>query len=114
MYFGRSIAHIFIEIFKGIKPSSTNSDSAIAIIHSIDRIDVNGDYCPENCRWGTLEEQNNNKTNNKYLEYDGEKLTIPQWSRKLGISRHVIYSRISAGWTTERIILQPVQKQSHR
>ena len=83
-------------------------------IHSIDRIDVNGDYCPENCRWGTLEEQNNNKTNNKYLEYDGEKLTIPQWSRKLGISRHVIYSRISAGWTTERIILQPVQKQSHR
>lgn len=50
---------------------------------SIDRINVDENYCPENCRWSDSIEQANNKTNSRYYEYNNEKLTIAQWSRKL-------------------------------
>ncbi len=55
---------------------------------SIDRIDVNGDYCPENCRWADQETQSNNTRPNVYYEFEGEKLSETQWSRKLGIPRN--------------------------
>lgn len=50
---------------------------------TLDRIDVNGNYEPSNCRWSTILEQANNKTNNHYLEYCGEKLSIADLSREL-------------------------------
>lgn len=46
---------------------------------TIDRIDPNGDYCPENCKWSSLKEQSNNKTNNVYITYNGETKTAQQW-----------------------------------
>ena len=47
---------------------------------TIDRIDVNGDYCTENCRWATYKVQANNKRNNALIEYNGEKHTISEWA----------------------------------
>lgn len=58
--------------------------------HSIDRINVNGDYCPENCRWATHTEQMRNRRNSVYIEYRGEKKTIPEWAELFGISSHTI------------------------
>jgi hypothetical protein len=55
---------------------------------SLDRIDVNGNYCRDNCRWANKETQANNCRTNTYYEYNGEKLSETQWSRKLGISRN--------------------------
>lgn len=65
---------------------------------TLDRIDVNGGYCPENCRWATWEVQNANRRNNHYVEYKGRKLTIAQWSRELDVGYFTIYKAIERGW----------------
>ncbi len=55
---------------------------------SLDRIDVNGNYCKENCRWANKETQSNNCRTNTYYEFNGELLSETQWSRKLGLTRN--------------------------
>lgn len=60
---------------------------------TIDRIDNNGNYCPENCRWATHGEQQRNKSNNVRVEHNGESKTISEWSRLLGISDKTLYGR---------------------
>lgn len=52
---------------------------------SIDRIDMNGDYCPENCRWASKQVQNSNTRKNKYIEYRGERKTLSEWARHYDI-----------------------------
>lgn len=65
--------------------------------HSLDRIDTNGDYCPENCQWATWEEQENNRRINVHYEYNNTKLTLPQWSRRLNISYSTLLHRRKKG-----------------
>ena len=71
---------------------------------SIDRIDVNKDYEPNNCRWITNLEQQNNKRNNKYLEFNGEKHTYAEWSRIFNIPTATISDRVRRGFTIEKIL----------
>lgn len=69
---------------------------------TIDRIDNNGDYCPENCRWVDKIAQGNNKCNNRKVMYKGELLSLMQIERLTGIDHRTIGNRLNSGWTVEQ------------
>jgi hypothetical protein len=71
---------------------------------SLERKRVNEGYSPDNCKWATDEEQANNKRNNVFIEFEGRRMTIAQWSRELGLKAGTVYFRHSKGWPPERIL----------
>lgn len=77
---------------------------------SIERIDVNGDYCPENCRWASPKEQSNNMRANRVIEWNGEAHTLMEWSRILNISYPTLSSRL-AKWDVERAFTESVHSE---
>ena len=78
---------------------------------TIDRIDNNGPYCPENCRWLTMKEQGNNKRSNRVLTYRDKSQTMTQWAEELNISYDALKKRISYGWNVERALTTPIRKR---
>ena len=77
---------------------------------TIDRIDVNGNYEPSNCRWVNMEVQQNNRSNNRILEYKGQKKTITEWAKYCGLSYRNLYYRLNNGYTIEEAIEKPKRK----
>lgn len=71
---------------------------------TLDRIDNNKGYSPENCRWVDIKTQANNKTNNHFITYKGNTKTIKQWAEDFGINEHTLGTRIRKNnQTTENI-----------
>ena len=73
--------------------------------HSVDRIDNNGNYTPDNCKWSTREEQMNNKRNNVIYTAHGKTLTLSQWSRELNTPRGTLQERLARGWSVGRTLV---------
>lgn len=79
---------------------------------TIERIDVNGNYCPENCKWATTLEQSYNRRDNVWIEYDGETKTLCQWADCFGIRRSTLCHRLYAQHLTiNEALNKPVRKQ---
>ena len=62
--------------------------------HTLDRLDNDGPYCPENCAWSDVEDQQNNRRNNVFIEAFGKRKTLAQWARETGLTRDMIRHRV--------------------
>lgn len=71
---------------------------------SLERINVNADYSPENCTWATAKEQANNRRNTVRIKYMGENRTVGEWAEALGMSRSTISSRYYRGLPIEKVL----------
>lgn len=79
---------------------------------TLDRKDVNGDYSPNNCRWATMKEQQNNKRSNRIVVLEGVSHTVTEWAEMLGINKTTIKERLNLGWSDEKALTTPVRKRT--
>jgi len=84
----------------GLKPGSK---------HSLDRINNDGDYCPDNCKWSTNAEQQNNQRSNHLITIESKTRTIAQWAKKMGYGESVIKTRLKLGWSEYDAVMTLVQ-----
>ena len=79
---------------------------------SLDRIDGKLGYCKGNCRWATLQEQNQNRKNVRLLAFRGETKCIAEWARTLNFTYMTVVARLNQGWTAEEALTIPSSNRS--
>lgn len=81
---------------------------------TLERKNNDGPYSPDNCKWATNAEQQNNKRNNRRITYNGETKTVPQWAAEIGINPSTIHSRLNSGWSVEKTLTDPLHEEKRR
>lgn len=79
---------------------------------SLDRIDSDAGYSPDNCRWATAKEQARNMRSNRMMTLDGVTKCVVEWSEELGIGQNTIRGRLFAGWSDEKTLRTPVRHRT--
>lgn len=74
---------------------------------TIDRIDPDDNYCPDNCQWVDMKTQANNRSNNRILYFNGKAYTVSQIAEMFGISSFTIFNRLRLKWSVEQIVRTP-------
>lgn len=77
--------------------------------HTIERIDNNGHYAPENCKWALQKEQERNKRTNRIIEVDGSEMPVTVAAEQFGILASLVFGRLWRGWTVEKALKTPVR-----
>lgn len=78
---------------------------------TIDRIDVNKGYSPDNCRWATAKQQSRNKRNNIRITYKGETKVLVEWCEQLNLPYGTIEMRIHRGWNGVDALTKPIKNK---
>lgn len=81
---------------------------------TLDRIDNNGDYCPENCRWATRREQDHNRPGVVLVYYNKEEYTVNELAKCLNINAQALMRRIKAGYGSEEAVADTIAHQRKR
>lgn len=105
---GIKVCEQWLSNFKEFKNWSFNNGYRDGL--SLDRIDNNKGYYPENCRWVNQTIQNRNKENNIWLTHEGRTKLLIDWSKELGIEPNILHDRIRAGWTIKEVLTTEVRK----
>lgn len=83
--------------------------------HTVDRINNDGPYSPENCRWATNDVQARNKRTTVWIEANGERMCLQDWANRLGCAHSTILHRIrKLGWSPERAVTTPANSLLNR
>ena len=111
---------------RGIRVCEEWDKDSLAFIHwaldngweqglTLDRIDNNGDYCPENCRWISRAEQLLNRRNNRIMTLNGRSQTMKEWARELGINPQTLSNRVNRQkWSDEKALTTPIDESKIR
>lgn len=105
-YGGRGIKvcerwHDFVAFYQDMYPKPSRW-------HSLDRIDNDGDYSPNNCRWATKKQQSRNRNDNHVLTYHGQERCVAEWAEICGMKASALFMRLKSGWTVEETLEIPV------
>ena len=113
-YGGRGIAvcNEWLKDFKAFYNWAINNGYSDDL--TIDRINVNGHYEPNNCRWIDIKTQQRNRANNYFIKYNGEEHCITEWGRILGINYGTILYRIKKlKWSIQKAFTEPVKNKKY-
>jgi hypothetical protein len=81
-------------------------------LHSIDRIDNNGPYSPENCRWATIAEQQRNKSSNRIVTFDGKRMVLIEAIKLSGLNESTVAGRLNRGWSEDAALTNPLTRRA--